>query len=182
MSQAFDLRRISGFRLIPGTLRLPFSPTFPPYLSPVKSPLKNAVCVAAAPFLLAACASPNQPISEGGAPSPASAAEMALMATHDSLMFRTDELMAAKGKLAGYHSEAPAPYIHGLAAADNAMMAWMHQYKAPDSTATPEARLTYFEQQQQQLATVRRLFRSSLDSATQFQAQHPAAGDVPVTK
>ena len=58
------------------------------------------------------------------------------------------------------------------------MMAWMHQYKAPDSTATPEARLAYFQQQQQQLAGVRRLFRSSLDSATQFQAQHPAAGDV----
>ena len=146
----------------------------------MKISLKNAVCVAAAPFLLlAACSSPNQPISEGAAPSPASAAEMALMATHDSLMFRTDELMALKGKLSGYHSEAPAPYIHGLAAADNAMMAWMHQYKAPDSTATPEARLAYFQQQQQQLAGVRRLFRSSLDSATQFQAQHPAAGDVP---
>ena len=107
---------------------------------------------------------------------------MALMATHDSLMFQTDELMALKGKLAGYLSEAPAPYIHGLTAADNAMMAWMHQYKAPDSTATPAARLAYFRQQQQQLAGVRRRFRSSLDSATKFQAQHPAAGAVPATK
>ena len=149
----------------------------------MKSSLKNAVCAAAAPFLLvAACTSPNQPISEGGAPSPASAAEMALMASHDSLMFQTDELMALKGKLAGYHSQAPAPYIRGLTAADNAMMAWMHQYKAPDSTATPAARLAYFGQQQQQLATVRRLFRSSLDSATKFQAQHPATGDVPAAK
>ena len=149
----------------------------------MKSSLKNAVCAAAAPFLLvAACTSPNQPISEGGAPSPASAAEMALMASHDSLMFQTDELMALKGKLAGYHSQAPAPYIRGLTAADNAMMAWMHQYKAPDSTATPAARLAYFGQQQQQLATVRRLFRSSLDSATKFQAEHPAAGTVPAAK
>ena len=145
----------------------------------MKSTLKNAVFAAAAPFLLlAACSSPNQPISEGGAPSPASAAEMALMATHDSLMFQTDELMARKGKLAGYPSEASTPYIHGLAAADNAMMAWMHQYKAPDSTATPAARLAYFQQQQQVLAGVRRLFRSSLDSATKFQAQHPAASEV----
>ncbi|MET4072829.1 hypothetical protein [Hymenobacter sp. UYCo722] len=144
----------------------------------MKSILKNAVCVAAAPFLLAACSSPNQPTSEGAAPSPASAAEMALMATHDSLMFQTDELMALKGKLSGYHSEAPAPYIHGLAAADNAMMAWMHQYKASDSAATPASRLAYLQQQQQVLAGVRRLFRSSLDSATKFQAQHPAAGDV----
>ena len=148
----------------------------------MKSSLKNAVCVAAAPFLLVACSSPNKPISEGAAPSPASAAEIALMATHDSLMFQTDELMALKGKLSGYHSEAPTPYIHGLTAADNAMMAWMHQYKAPDSTATPAARLAFFQQQQQQLAGVRRLFRSSLDSATKFQAQHPAAGDVPATK
>ena len=145
----------------------------------MKSFLKNAVCIAAAPFLLAACSSPNQPMSEGAAPSPASAAEIALMATHDSLMFQTDELMALKGKLSGYHSEAPAPYIHGLAAADNAMMAWMHQYKAPDSTATPAGRLAYFQQQQQQLAVVRRLFRSSLDSASKFPAQHPAAGDTP---
>ena len=146
----------------------------------MKSSLKNAVFVAAAPLLLlAACSSPNQPISEGAAPSPASAAEIALMATHDSLMFRTDELMSLKGKLAGFHSKASAPYIHGLAAADNAMMAWMHQYKAPDSTSTPAVRLAYFQQQQQVLAGVRRLFRSSLDSATKFNAQHPAASDVP---
>ena len=146
----------------------------------MKSTLRNAVCVAAAPFLLlAACSSPNKPISEGAAPSPASAAEIVLMATHDSLMFQTDKLMALKGKLSGYHSEAPAPYIHGLAAADNAMMAWMHQYKAPNSTSTPARRLAYFQQQQQVLAGVRRLFRSSLDSATKFNAQHPAAGDVP---
>lgn len=145
----------------------------------MKSTLRNALCVVGTPFLLAACSSPSQPISEGATPSPASAAEMALMASHDSLMFQTDELMTLKGKLSGYHSEAPAPYIHGLAAADNAMMAWMHQYKAPDSTATPAARLAYFQEQQQVLAGVRRRFRSSLDSATKFQAQHPATGDVP---
>lgn len=149
----------------------------------MKSFLQNAVCAAAAPFLLlAACTSPNQPISEAGAPSPASAAEIALMASHDSLMFQTDELMTRKAKLAGAQAAAAAPYIHGLTAADNAMMAWMHQYKAPDSTATPAARLAYFEQQQQRLATVRRLFRSSLDSATKFQARQPATGNVPAAQ
>lgn len=163
------------------------APCFPPlpastYLCPVNSFLKNTFCAATAPFLLAACSSPNKPIGEGAAPSPATAAEMALMATHDSLMFQTDELMALKGKLAGYHSEAAAPYIHGLTAADNAMMAWMHQYQAPNSTATAAARLAYMQQQQQQLAGVRRMFRSALDSATKFQAQHPAAGDAPATK
>ncbi len=148
----------------------------------MKSSLKNAVCVAAAPFLLlAACASPNQPTTEGAAASPASTAEMALMATHDSLMFQTDELYALKGKLAGYHSEAAAPYIHGLLAADHAMTAWMHQYKVPDTTVAPAARLAYFRQQQQVLTGVRRQYRTSLDSATRFHTEHPAAGEAAAT-
>ena len=129
------------------------------------------------PFLLlAACTAPNQPTTEGAAASPASAAEMALMATHDSLMFQTDALFALKGQLTGDHTKAAAPYIHGLLAADHAMMAWMHQYKAPDTTAAPATRLAYFQQQQQVLAGVRRQYRATLDSATQFHAQHPAVG------
>ena len=137
--------------------------------------------LAASLALLAACSSPNKPTTENGAPSPASAAEMALMSKHDSLMAQTDQLMKLKGKLSGYHTEAAAPYIHGLQAADNAMMSWMHQYKASDSTATPEARLAYFEQQQQLLKGVQGQFRSSLDSATRFITQHPPAGEVPPT-
>ena len=130
----------------------------------------------AALALTAACTSPNQPISESGAASPATAAEMALMATHDSLMFQTDELFALKSQLVGAHTEAAAPYIHGLMAADHAMMAWMHQYKAPDSTATPAARLAYFEQQRQVLGSVRLHYHTALDSANRFRTAHPAAG------
>jgi hypothetical protein len=130
---------------------------------------------------LAGCSSPNKPVSENGAPSPASAAEMALMSKHDSLMAQTDQLLTLKGKLSGYHTEAAAPYIHGLQAADAAMMSWMHQYKASDSTATPETRLAYLTQQQQLLRGVQRQFRSSLDSATRFLTQHPPAGAVPPT-
>jgi hypothetical protein len=128
---------------------------------------------------LAACSSPNQPISENGAPSPATAAEIALMSKHDSLMAQTDQVLGLKSKLSGYHTEAAAPYIRGLQAADNAMMGWMHQYKAPDSTATAEARLAYFRQQQGMLKAVQGRFRSSLDSATRFVTQHPPAGEVP---
>ena len=127
---------------------------------------------------VAACSSPTKPVAENGAPSPASAAEMALMARHDSLMAQTDQLYTLKGKLSGYHTEAAAPYIHGLLAADAAMMAWMHQYKAPDSTVASATRLAYFQEQQQVLAGVRRQFRTALDSARQFTTQHPAAGDV----
>ncbi len=135
--------------------------------------------LAAAAALLAACtASPDKPIAEHGPPSPAAAAEMALMAGHDSLMAQTEQLYALKQKLSGRHSEAFAPYIHGLLAADAAMMGWMHQYHAPDTTAAPATRLAYFRQQQQVLARVRRQYRATLDSATRYATLHPAAGDV----
>ena len=147
----------------------------------MKSFLKNALraAVVASVPVLAACSSPNKPIAENGAASPVSAAEMALMNQHDSLMAQTSQLYELKAKLSGYHSEAPAPYIHGLLAADKAMMSWMHQYKAPDTTVAPATRLAYFQQQQQVLDAVQRQYKATIDSATRFQAEHPAAGDVP---
>lgn len=147
----------------------------------MKNLLKNAlraVVVAAGP-VWAACSSPTKPISENGPASPASAAEMALMDRHDSLMAQTSQLYEFKARLVSYHSQAAAPYIHGLLAADAAMMGWMHQYKAPDTTAAPAARLAYFRQQQQVLAAVQRQYKATLDSATRFTTAHPAAGAVP---
>ena len=130
---------------------------------------------------MAACSPPNKPVSEQGAPSPATAAEMAVMARHDSLMAQTDQLYSLKARLSATRSPAAAPYVRGLVAADAAMMDWMHQYKAPDSTATPAARLAYFEQQQQVLAGVRRQYRATMDSATLFINQHPATSAQPAT-
>lgn len=135
--------------------------------------------MALAASALAACSSPNKPISENGPASEVSAAEMTLLNQHDTLMARTPKLYEFKAKLSGYHTEAAAPYIHGLLAADAAMMAWMHQYKAPDTTAAPATRLAYFQQQQQVLDAVSRQYTSTLDSATRFTTEHPAAGDVP---
>lgn len=154
-----------------------------PYLWGVKTSCKTSLRLALAALIpvLASCSSPNKPTTENGAPSPVSAAEMALMSKHDSLMAQTDQLYKLKGKLSGYHTEAAAPYIHGLEAADAAMMSWMHQYKASDSTATPEARLKYFQEQQQVLNSVQRQYRSSLDSAARFTTQHPPAGEVQPT-
>ena len=146
----------------------------------MKYSLPNALrvaLVALAPAL-AACPSSKEPIAENGAASPASAAEIALMARHDSLMAQTADLYKYKAKLSGYHSEAAAPYIHGLLAADGAMRAWMYQYK-PDTAATPAARLAYLQQQQQILNRVHRQYQATLDSATRFTTEHPAAGDVP---
>ena len=142
--------------------------------------LKNALRVALVALVpvLAACPSPKKPLDERGPASPASVAEMALMDRHDSLMAQTSQLYEFKSKLSGYHTEAVAPYIHGLLAADAAMMTWMHQYKAPDTMAVPAARLAYFQQQQQILAGVSRQYRTTLDSATRFTTQHPPAGEV----
>ncbi|WP_156175925.1 hypothetical protein [Hymenobacter terrenus] len=123
---------------------------------------------------VAACSSPNKPISEKQPPSPATTAEMALMARHDSLMAKEDELFALKSKIAATHSPAAGPYLRGIAAADAAMMSWMHQYRAPDTTAAPAARLAYFQQQQQVLARVSQQFRATMDSAALFISQHPA--------
>ena len=151
----------------------------------MKSFLRNAlrVAVVASGPVLAACSSPNKPISENGAASPASAAEMALMDQHDSLMAQTSQLYEFKARLSGYHSQAAAPYIHGLLAADAAMMGWMHQYKAPDTTAAPATRLAYFEQQRRVLDAVQRQYKTTLDSATRFTTAHPAAGAVrPISK
>ena len=106
--------------------------------------------------------------------SAAATAEKSLMARHDSLMAKTDLLFSLKTKIAATQSPATAPYLRGLAAADAAMMDWMHRYHAPDTTAAPAIRLAYFQQQQQVLARVREHFRTTIDSATLFISRHPA--------
>ena len=140
-----------------------------------------ALFALAALAAFAACTSPNQPIAEHGRPSPASAAEIALMARHDSLMAQEDQLFSLKTRIVAAHSPMAGPYLRGLAAADAAMMDWMHQYKAPDSTAAPAARLAYFRQQQQVLAGVSQRFRATMDSAALFISQHPATSARPAS-
>ena len=144
---------------------------------PLKTALRLAL-VALAPAL-AACPSRTEPLNEHGKPSPATAAEMALMARHDSLMAKEDQLFVLKAKVVATHLPTAGPYLRGLAAADAAMMSWMHQYRAPDTTATPAARVAYFQQQQQVLAGVSQQFRATMDSAALFISQHPAKPAAP---
>lgn len=147
-----------------------------PYLCAVKALQKlPLLCVAGLAGLAACSTSPSKPIAEGQAPSPASAAEMALMARHDSLMGQTDQLIALKRTITAAHSPAAGPYLRGLAAADAAMLGWMHQYHAPETGTPPAARLAYFQQQQRVLAGVHRRFRATIDSATLFIKRLPAA-------
>ncbi|HEX8660076.1 MAG TPA: hypothetical protein VF690_21205 [Hymenobacter sp.] len=139
----------------------------------MKLPLKNAlraVLVALAPAL-AACPSPAPPQQI----SPAQAAEKSLMARHDSLMAQMDQLYSLKAKLSKAAVPTAAPYLRGLAAADAAMMDWMHQYRAPDTTVAAATRLAYFRQQQQVLNQVNRQFQATIDSATLFLKQLPPA-------
>ena len=145
------------------------------YLWQVNSFRKTrSVALAALVALLTACTSSPKSVDEKGPASPAAAAEMALMNRHDSLMAQTSQLYELKARISAAHSPTSAPFVHGLLAADAAMMDWMHHYHAPDSTTAPAARLAYFEQQQRVLASVKRQYRATLDSAALFINQHPA--------
>lgn len=145
-----------------------------PYLCPVKTFFRNILARFVA-VLAAACSSPNQPLAEHGPPTPVAAAEMALMARHDSLMVKMDQLYSLKAKITAAHAPAAGPYLRGLTAADAAMMGWMHQYRAPDTAAAAATRLAYFQQQQQVLAGVSRQFRATIDSASLFVGQQQTA-------
>ena len=100
------------------------------------------------------------------------------MARHDSLMAQTGQLFELKAKITQAKVANAAPYLRGLQAADNAMMSWMHQYQAPDSTMPEAQRLAYFQQQQQILSAVDKQQRGAIDSATALLKQQPAATPV----
>lgn len=94
----------------------------------------------------------------------AQAAQDSLMAHHDRLMGRADQLIALAARLQA-SPQPPRPLLARLQAADDAMMSWMHQYSPPDSTAPAPQRLAYLQNQQRQLATVEKQLTSALDSA-----------------
>ena len=177
--------RLPGCRACSGPVVVPTATGFrriigPPYLWSVKTSRRLLLALLAPGVaLVTACSSPNQPIAERGRPAPATAAQMALMVRHDSLMAQLDQLFALKAKITAAHSPAAGPYLRGLAAADAAMLGWMHRYRAPDSTAAPAARLAYFRQQQRVLAGVSRQFRATMDSASLFIRQRPAPSAAP---
>ena len=105
----------------------------------------------------------------------AQALEDTLMAHHDRAMIQTEQLFELKAKLtAAKAPAATAPVIAKMQAADQAMMNWMHHYQAPDSTAPASQRLTYLQNQQQQLAGIERRLRGAIDSANTALHQLPA--------
>lgn len=128
-------------------------------------PLKNSLRAALLGAALAAC----QPASHSGAADPAAAAETSLMDRHDTLMARTARLYELRQQLSKPALKADPrtpPTVRRLLAADAAMMGWMNQYQAPDSTTPPARRLAYFQAQSQQLSVVEKQMQGTIDSAS----------------
>ena len=106
--------------------------------------------------------------ADGPAASPAvqaRALEDSLMAHHDLAMQQTEQLFALKAQLTAAKVPASAPVQAKMQAADRAMMTWMHQYQAPDSTAPAPQRLAYLQDQQKQLSGIEQQLKTVLDSA-----------------
>jgi hypothetical protein len=104
-------------------------------------------------------------------PTPARTAELAekaMLASHDTLMGRMDELYDLRQKLQaapGLDSAAVGHHRRKLQAADAAMMDWMHHYHRPADTVAVPRKLAYFAAQQRQIDSVAQLMTLSLDSA-----------------
>ena len=120
--------------------------------------------------LLTSCGGPQKETL-----SAADAAEEAVISQHDSLMARTSQLYELKRRISSSQAPGGAPYVQSLEGANASMMNWMHQYQAPDSTASEAQRLAYFEQQRQQLEAVEARMRGTIDSARTFISSLPAS-------
>ena len=104
--------------------------------------------------------------TEAAAPAgQARALEDTLMAQHERAMGQTEQLFALKAQLKTAKTPANAPVLSQMQTADHAMMEWMHQYQAPDSTAPALQRLTYLQDQEKQLSGIEQQLRAAIDSA-----------------
>lgn len=131
----------------------------------MKISVKSCLLAAGLGLSVAAC----QPTTTTATENPVAAAESSLMDRHDTLMARTARLYELRQQLGTPALKAnprtPAT-LRSLRAADAAMMGWMHQYQAPDSTAPAAQRLAYFQSQGQQLGAIEKQMQGTIDSAT----------------
>ncbi|SHJ26197.1 hypothetical protein SAMN02745146_2661 [Hymenobacter daecheongensis DSM 21074] len=113
-------------------------------------------------LLLAACQAQPTPAQQ------AEQAEKSLLASHDTLMARMDELYDLRQKLRAapaVDTVAAGRQRRALLAADAAMMDWMHRYQRPADSVAAARKLAYFAAQQRRIDSVAHLMTSSLDSA-----------------
>ena len=136
------------------------------------------LCFAGLLCLLAACQ--GQPSAE----QQLAVAEKTVLARHDSLMARMDQLYELRQQLA--KAPAPADTVavgqarRALVGAEDGMMDWMHRYRRPADTVAAARRLAYYARQQERIDSVGRLFESSQLAARQLLDAAPAAA-VPST-
>jgi len=115
---------------------------------------------------LPGCDTKTTTATEAAAPAvQARALEDSLMTHHDLAMQQTEQLFALKAQLTAAKVPASAPIQAKMQAADRAMMTWMHQYQAPDSTAPAPQRPAYLQDQQKQLTGIEQQLKTILDSA-----------------
>ncbi|WP_324678481.1 hypothetical protein [Hymenobacter sp. GOD-10R] len=114
----------------------------------------------------------------------AEAAEKAVLAKHDELMGKMDQLYDLRQQL--QKASLPDTVEAGrrqraLLTADGAMMGWMHQYHKPAASVTADQQLAYFHKQQQFIDSVGVLMEHSIDSA-QRALTHAQPATQPSTK
>jgi len=115
---------------------------------------------------LPGCGTKTTATTEAASPAvQAHALEDSLMAHHELAMSQTEQLFALKAQLTAAKVPASAPIQAKMQAADHAMMTWMHNYQAPDSTAPAPQRLAYLQDQQKQLTGIEQQLSVTLDSA-----------------
>lgn len=149
------------------------------YLCPMKVFAPKTLFVALAATGLTAC-SPTAKSDASAAE--ARTAENLLMDRHDSVMVQVGHLFELRQQIATAKPTDAGPYLRGLQAADNAMMAWMHGYHTPDTATTPApARLAYIQQQKAKLQAVEKQMHGTIDSAAVLLKQAPGT-PAPATK
>jgi len=156
-----------------------FSSSTNRYLYSMKVFAPKTLFVVLAAAGLTACS----PTAKSDAPAAeARTAENRLMDRHDSVMVQAGHLFELRQQIATAKPTNAGPYLRGLQAADNAMMAWMHGYHAPDTATTPApARLAYIQQQNAKLQAVEKQMHGTIDSAAVLLKQAPGT-PAPATK
>ncbi|GAA4385180.1 hypothetical protein [Hymenobacter koreensis] len=93
-------------------------------------------------------------------------AEKKVLARHDELMARMDELYTLRQQLnQAADTVAAGRQRRALLRADGAMMNWMHQYRKPADSVSHARTLAYFSRQQHHIDSVGVLMQQSIDSA-----------------
>lgn len=132
------------------------------------------------PFLLLACESEPAPEEEQPA------LQDRVMAVHDEAMAKMDAIYQTKKALqeqqaaldstkVELHEEIQAR-VADLAAADEAMMSWMRNYKAPADPSTPEAQ-EYLQEEMVKIEAVREQMLTAIEASNQLLEELKTATD-----